>query len=145
MPSETVKLDPRIGAKLTVALALPGAIAAGPDLGKPAWAKFDALVDTGSNTSCVATAIAHRVGLTVAGITTMMSGNQTTDVNNYQSDVIVPLGLSINFLPSQLYPGLRLTELRGEMDADILLGLDVLQNLTIHFDGPSRQVTVSAT
>jgi len=128
-----------------VALALPGAIKAGPDLSKPAWANFDALIDTGSNTSCVATAVAHRVGLTVAGITTMLSGNQTRDVNNYQADLIVPLGLSRDFLPNQLYPGVRLTEFRGAMDTDILLGLDVLQNLTIHFDGPGRYVTVSAT
>lgn len=144
MPSETVNLDPEIGAKLTVALALPGAIKTGPDLTKPAWSKFDALIDTGSNTSCVGATIAHRIGLTVAGITTMLSGNQTRDVNNHRSDLVVPLGLSSGFVPSQLYPGLRLTEFRGDMDTDILLGLDVLQNLTILFDGPARQVTVSA-
>jgi Aspartyl protease len=144
MPSETVRLDPQIGAKLTVALALPGAIKAGPDLTKPAWSKVDALIDTGSNTSCVGTTIAHRIGLTVAGITTMLSGNQTRDVNNYRSDLVVPLGLSNRFVQSQLYPGLRLTEFRGDMETDMLLGLDVLQNLTIIFDGPARQVTVSA-
>jgi hypothetical protein len=144
MPSETARLDPEIGAKLTVALALPGAIKAGPDLSKPAWSRFEALIDTGSNTSCVGTAIAHRVGLSVAGITTMLSGNQTCDVNNYRSDLVVPLGLTSGFVTNQLFAGLRLTEFRGDMDTDMLLGLDVLKNLAIHFDGPGRQVTVSA-
>lgn len=144
MPSKTVRLDPDIGAKLPVALALPGAIEAGPDLSKPAWGTFTGLIDTGSNTSCVAPTIAHRIGLKVSGITEMRSGNQTRDVDNYLADLIVPLDLMRDFQPSQLYPSLRISQFRGDMDTDVLLGLDVLQNLTIHFDGPGRQVTVSA-
>lgn len=129
---------------MPIALAQPGAIEAGVDLSKPAWGMFDGLIDTGSNTSCVAAAVAHRVGLKVSGITEMRSGNQTRDVDNYLADLVVPLDLTRDFLPTQCYANLRISEFSGEMETDILLGLDVLQNLAIQFDGPRRRVTVSA-
>jgi predicted aspartyl protease len=145
MPSQAVALDPDLGALIEVAIAPPGTLAAGRPLHSPAWVHFSSLIDTGANTTCIKPMVARRVGLASSGEAEMVSGTQTATARTFLADLIVPLGLEKGFANPQLARDLRLTEFVGEMETDILLGLDVLQNLTIHFDGPGRQVTVSAT
>jgi len=144
MPSQTVALDPDIGAFLAVAIAPPGTLASGRPLGSPAWVHFRSLIDTGANTTCIKPLIARRVGLYSSGEAEMVSGTQTANARTFLADLLVPLGLVEGFAKTQFHGDIRLTEFVGEMDTDILLGLDVLQHLTLHFDGPARRVTVSA-
>jgi hypothetical protein len=145
MPSQTVVLDPDLGAFIEVAIAPPGTLAAGRALNSPVWVHFRSLIDTGANTTCIKPMVARRVGLAASGEAEMVSGTQTATARTFLADLIVPLGVGKGFAKPQLARDLRLTEFVGEMETDILLGLDVLRHLTIHFDGPGCQVTVSAT
>lgn len=143
MPSQTVRLDPEIGALVDVTVAKAGTFRRLP-ISNANWCDFRGLLDTGANTTCVTPRVVRNVGLSLSGQTEMKSGTQTAIVGSYLADLVIPLGINTEFSSDQVVEDILVTEFPGELAADVLLGLDILSRLVLHFDGPKRTVKISA-
>jgi hypothetical protein len=117
--------------------ALLQLLAAGQPPPAPLWTT--ALVDTGSNVTCVTSAVLAKLGLTSTGQGSSHTATGPVAVNLFEVSLSIP--------PASNVPGPMLTlrdlivmEMPGPIPGiDVLIGMDVLLECKLLLDGPARQ------
>lgn len=122
--------------KATTALVAAGQAVPAPILCR-------ALIDTGSDFSCVAPAVLRQLRLTVpvakskTGTTTGIASVNLFDVSVNVLDLRNPLG------PKLILPVVMVMEIPAPPpNLDVLIGLDVLLTARLVLDGPRREFTL---
>ena len=117
MPSLSNVFDPNVGPLLRVAMAPPG----WQDGGQ--LVVFDALVDTGASTTCIAPAVATALGLPILGMRSMASATHSAvAVPLYICDLIIPFSGTTHYIAR----GLQVLEFAPPATFQALLGRDVI-------------------
>jgi hypothetical protein len=131
--------------KLTVVVghgrrALVDLLAKGQAPPPPVWTT--ALIDTGTNVTCVASAVLAKLGLISTGQASSQSVTGLAAVKLFDVSLSIP--------PAANAPGTMLT--RHDItvmespnalpDVDVLIGLDVLLDCKLLLDGPARHFTL---
>ena len=135
------------GLALEVMIGLPGnafapLVAAGQPVPAPILVR--ALIDTGSDVTCVAIRIPQQFGLIPIGPSKTQTVSGSLPVNLYEVSLSIP-GVSAVTGPLLVLPQLLVMELAQTLqNVDVLIGLDVLLQCVLHVDGPGRQFSLSA-
>jgi hypothetical protein len=103
-----------------------------------------ALVDTGSNVTCCADTILTRLGLGPLQQYTTQTVSGPLSVRTFEVSLSIP-GASAASGPLLVLPQLVVMEFTEPLqNIDVLIGLDVLLQCTLHVDGPGGQFSLSA-
>ena len=117
-------------------------VAAGKPVPAPILAR--ALIDTGSDVTCVTITLLRRLGLRRKHRLVTRTASGPLRVGLYDVSFSIPSS------PPGPGPLLVLSQLRVMelvqplQNIDVLIGLDVLMQTVLHLDGPSRQFSISA-
>ena len=96
-----------------------------------------ALIDTGASMTCIDDALARQLGLPVIDVTSMASASHAaTDQNVYPVHIAIVGGISIE-APRAV--GVVL----GVQGCIALIGRDMLQFCTLHYNDPAATLTLS--
>src|SRR5262249_19019032 len=120
--------------------AIRARLGAGQPLPSPVWTT--AVIDTGSNVTCVTPGVLQRLGLSVLAQGSSQTAAGVAAVNLFQVSLSIP--------PPANVPGPMLTRrdlVVMEMPSpipgvDVLIGLDVLLDCKLLLDGPARRFTL---
>jgi hypothetical protein len=135
------------GLALPVMIGLSGfdnaaLLAVGQPITAPVLAR--ALIDTGSDVTCVAAAVPRRLGLQRKSQHTTQTISGPVRVDIYEVSFSIP-GPSAGSGPLLVLPQLLVMEWsQSVVNVEVLIGLDVLLQCELHLDGPGRQFTLSA-
>jgi hypothetical protein len=101
------------------------------------------LIDTGTDSTCVASAILRQLGLSLPTVrTTTHTTTGSASVDLYDVSVNV-LDLRVPSGPKLVLPDLRVMEVVATLpNFDVLIGLDVLLTARLLLDGPGRTFTL---
>ena len=98
-----------------------------------------ALIDTGATYSCIDSALAEDLDLPIIGRAKVAGAHGIGEVNEHLAQIYVPgLGLTIH----GAFDGVHLRA--GGMPHDVLLGRSFLQRVTMHYEGATGKVVISA-
>jgi hypothetical protein len=102
------------------------------------------LLDTGSDLTAVASWILRRLGASKTHIASTQTASGPVMVNLYQ----ISLGITDPTQPAGspwlTFPGLLVSEIATQLvDADVLVGLDVLRTCKLMLDGPGQRFTLA--
>lgn len=120
--------------------AMIGLIAAGQSIPAPVWTT--ALIDTGSDITCVTADVLRQLGLSSIAQTSTQTARGSVLVRLFE------VGLSIP--PSGNLPGPMLTRpdllvmelIDPPADVEVLIGLDILLDCRLFLDGPGQYFTL---
>lgn len=104
----------------------------------PPAVRLRALIDTGSDRSAAALQVFQRLGLAplIYGLSHTAGGS--VRVNLYRAGLTIP-GLALSTGRALAIADLLVTELTVPLPYDALIGLDVLRECLLVFDGPGQQ------
>jgi hypothetical protein len=133
MPCLSGRFDPSQGILINLALAKPGTLV--PKPGEPLRVQnFLALIDTGATRTCISRQAASAAGLIAMGKLPMVSATQTTPMDVYLADIVLPMGTA-----GFLLPNMQIMEFNCDPNCafQVLLGRDILAKgvFTLSFDG----------
>jgi hypothetical protein len=133
------------GLAVPVWIGLPGRataqlVAAGQPVPAPVQAR--GLIDTGSDRTCVASALVHRFGLPPAMQTSTTAVSGQIPVNLYEVSLSITDPATAG-APMLVEPDLLVMELPVALkNVDVLVGLDVVLECRLLIDGPARSFTI---
>jgi predicted aspartyl protease len=144
MAHETYPLSPADGPLLAVRVAVaasevPARIAKGDVIQPPM--QVTALVDTGSDTTCVSARVIHHLALTpfAAATTTTAGGSVPVDLYNIDIDL-----LTLSYAELASFKTLMVSSIAHPLDrVETLIGRDILERMSLHYDGPGGCFTLS--
>ena len=97
------------------------------------------LIDTGASISCIDSQLAEELTLPIIGRAAVAGAHGPGKVNEYLAHIYVPvLGITIH----GRFNGVHLRA--GGQPHDVLLGRTFLQRVTLHYEGTTGRVVVSA-
>jgi hypothetical protein len=137
MPSGEPRLSVLIGLNAQDSTKL---IAAGRPVPNPVWAI--GLIDTGTNVTCIAGNILHKLGISSFGQTSTHTASGPASVKLFEVSLSIPPASN---LPSPMLTqgNLIVMELTDPIpDVEVLIGLDILLDCRLVLDGPGRQFTL---
>ena len=120
--------------------ALEKRVASGQPLPSPVLAR--AVIDTGTNVTCVSRAVLHQLGIAKTGRGKTQTASARESANLF--------GVSLSITPVGNLPGPTLTisdfvvmELPAQIPGiEVLIGMDILLDCKLLLDGPARQFTL---
>lgn|SRR5262245_6143769 len=145
MATQTYPISPD-GLALEVMIGLKGSdtaalVAAGLPVPAPVLAR--ALIDTGSDVTCVAAGVFQRLRLGRGGQHTTQTVSGSLSVNLFEISFSIP-GIIAATGPLLVLSQLVVMELVQPLsNIDVLIGLDVLMQCVLHVDGPNRRFAIS--
>ena len=141
MPHITLQFDPAIGPILSINVGFPQS-AKQPVGGPPQPETVNFLIDTGASVSSINPATAAKLGLPVLGLVRVVSTTQSMPVNEYLTDLILPIGV-----PQLILRDWRVLEfpMAGSGSGSIggLLGRDLLRSGVFITNGPHGFFTLA--
>ncbi len=144
MPRETYPLNPDEGPLLPVSVGLP--LADAQDRlaqGQPAPAPFQvpALVDTGSNVTCVSAHVIRLLGLRPTRAGTSQNVGGIVKVDLYTINLTL---LTMTYADLLAFTDLAVMGLPYPLDAvEAIIGRDLLDQMHFHYDGPGGTFTLA--